>query len=369
MSADNSKIDPNTASIGRLMEVKSIGPELAKRIITARPFENVNGLLRVNGIGENFLNNIRPEFEITSENEKVSKIDVETHVGSYLAEEAQQTEASDQQGEGGSEEIQAERSESWVEGARETAFSDTNRETWEEALEEKVAMEAGTGELESSPELVLNAVGTKANLIPPKTQEKPATRKSELDRQASETPPLREKPAANSAPREEAKKVETHNEKIATRPVGMTRIQSLWISVAVSFFTLMLALFLTLGILAGLNSGQLQYSLPSQYNALDARAKTLESQVGNLGFEIEGMRTRIDNLETLGDRIGEVEQTTETLRAELEAASSQINELSNEITTMRSEVEATQEQLYKYQSFFEGLRELITNLFTEEVSQ
>lgn len=60
-------LDLNTATNTELMSIKGIGPVLAGRIITGRPYKTVNDLLKVNGIGKKRLENMRPYFVVVKE--------------------------------------------------------------------------------------------------------------------------------------------------------------------------------------------------------------------------------------------------------------------------------------------------------------
>ena len=60
-------IDINLATEEDLVQVQGLGPVLAKRIIAARPFERVEDLTRVNGIGEAFLERLRPFVTVGTE--------------------------------------------------------------------------------------------------------------------------------------------------------------------------------------------------------------------------------------------------------------------------------------------------------------
>jgi competence ComEA-like helix-hairpin-helix protein len=55
------KVDINTASLEELDKIKWVGPVIAQRIIDARPFYSVDELIRVNGIGEKKIADIKAQ--------------------------------------------------------------------------------------------------------------------------------------------------------------------------------------------------------------------------------------------------------------------------------------------------------------------
>ncbi|MGA0846115.1 MAG: helix-hairpin-helix domain-containing protein [Luteolibacter sp.] len=60
------EIDINTASIDKLTQLPGVGPATAQRIISARPFNSPDDLLRVHGIGSKTLEKMRPYLTASS---------------------------------------------------------------------------------------------------------------------------------------------------------------------------------------------------------------------------------------------------------------------------------------------------------------
>lgn len=61
-SSASGLLDPNTATEDELIQLKGIGPVLARRIIEARPFKSADELRRVKGIGPKKYEQIRSRF-------------------------------------------------------------------------------------------------------------------------------------------------------------------------------------------------------------------------------------------------------------------------------------------------------------------
>ena len=57
-------LDINHASAEDLMYLPHVGPVFAEKIIAARPFKTVEDLLKVQGIGEQYLDDIAPHLKV-----------------------------------------------------------------------------------------------------------------------------------------------------------------------------------------------------------------------------------------------------------------------------------------------------------------
>ena len=61
---DQSKqpVDVNTATIGQLVTLPGVGPEIAKKIVKGRPYTRPEDLLKVPGIGDKTLEKMKPRL-------------------------------------------------------------------------------------------------------------------------------------------------------------------------------------------------------------------------------------------------------------------------------------------------------------------
>jgi ribosomal protein S13 len=82
-------VDPNTADQVSLMQLPGIGRGLARRIVAARPFESVEDLRNVVGLGEETLARIRPYLQIGDAESESSEIGGTR--GSHSAELGEET--------------------------------------------------------------------------------------------------------------------------------------------------------------------------------------------------------------------------------------------------------------------------------------
>ncbi len=206
---------------------------------------------------------------------------------------------------------------------------------------------------EEAPVLALQAQGEPL----PQPAELPELPEGETEMPA---PPLGLQPEAGPLPPETA--IPTASTGAVPTPVPappagwVTRGQAVLLAFVSGLFALILALTLSLGILAALNNGRLQFATPAQVNRLSVQIDGLDSRAGSLEGDLQSLRTRVANLEPLGGRVDTVEASTQKLGTDLEALTGQMNDISGQ-------VEALQAQSNRFQGFVDGLRTLLNNLF------
>jgi len=338
MDSDNHPlIDINQADEEALTQLRGVGSRLARRIIAERPFETVDDLRRVRGISEKDVERLRPNLSISTQTSQPSEEqDAETSPDLEDAE-AQAVMTS-------SEEI----------------IESPESEDEEEVLVAEAASEEGEVETDlgesieaAAPETEVQESETIFEPIPvSEVEETPVS---------SETEALLEdlEPTAVSSEGQPS-----------AQPKFITSGRAFGLVFLGCFFTLILAIAISLGILSSLNRGQLTYASPSQVNRLQTQLNGLATQSETLANDLEGLRSRVDNLEALSGRVNDIESEItsinselDTLQSEIDTAQAQYDELSTQIVNLDEEIETLRIQSSRFESFLKGLQDLMQGLF------
>jgi len=139
------------------------------------------------------------------------------------------------------------------------------------------------------------------------------------------------------------------------KPITMGQV--FLIAASSSFVAFILAILLSLGIIGSLNGG-LRYASTQQIRDLGHQVETLGLEISTLNQDIEGIRARLNNLESISGRMGELE--------------SEILQLSQDMGIMDDLVEGMDEQIAeiaensdRFLLFFNGLGDLLDTLLEQ----
>jgi hypothetical protein len=336
---DREPLDPNTADAEALCLLPGLGLVLAERLIAARPFETLQDLTRVRGIGAASVERWQSLLALSS-----SAVEPQSEL------EPLSTKVEPGAAPGGPDESAAEE--------REPELPEQTPEGEPLALPKVKPGTAPDGPAETPAQA--EEMSIPPEVVPSETAERP-------------------RPA------------------VTRRYVGCMVVAS-------GLLVLVLSLALSLGILARLNDNQLQFASPAETKALDLRIEGLETRAEDLGRELDGLRTRLSNVEAIGERmqaaeqaiealrvdvdalderLGSAEQTTEALQTDVDATAAQVAELSAQVDTVENELKAVSGQLKdlrttletlqaqsgRFETFLEGLQALMESLFQAQGGQ
>ena len=147
---------------------------------------------------------------------------------------------------------------------------------------------------------------------------------------------------------------------------NFTRDQVLLIVAGGSLLAFILAVGLVLGLLSGLNQGELRYASPSELNELFLSVESIDSRLTTQENDLQALRLRVDTLESLDDRMSAAEDSILTLTEELNTISADVNGLQEEVTGLGEEVAALETQTSLITAVFENLRDVFNQFFPEQ---
>jgi hypothetical protein len=157
---------------------------------------------------------------------------------------------------------------------------------------------------------------------------------------------------------------------------GVSRWGAFWLSAGCSGLALVIAVIITLGIVAGLNGGTLIFTTPAEMNSLTLEVDGIDTIVSSLGQDLGSLQTRVDNLEALSGRMNELENSVTEIEQEMGGVAEQVSgmekavqELDQKVDDLVKDIALLQETSNRFQGFFEGLRELLGNIFEMEGTQ
>jgi DNA repair exonuclease SbcCD ATPase subunit len=138
--------------------------------------------------------------------------------------------------------------------------------------------------------------------------------------------------------------------------------------------TLFLTIIITLGVLSSFNNGRLTFASPYQIAVLETKVENMSAQADILAADIDGLRTRMDNLESLSGQVSDMQVEFDALQEEIVdlqaiVASNQeeYDQLVAEIEVINEDIDALASQDSRFNSFLEGLQTLMESLFSESL--
>jgi DNA uptake protein ComE-like DNA-binding protein/prefoldin subunit 5 len=334
-----SPIDVNSATVEELAVLPRLSRSIAEKIILGRPYADLEEIRAVKGMGARslellkpylligrFEGNLLPSVEMHSDNKKAEK-----------QEEFNKPNLTEMQAEPG------------------PASQTPDKEQLEQPL---IA--------------VGSTMGTQSVILPSEKQaeeESPVLEKqsfsSNVPNSEQSHPPVsaspEKKPWTTRAIQIIAPEADFHPHQVDS-PRYLTRSDMISWGVGIGVLVMILSVVIALSILAIANGG-LRFGSLQQVSNLNEDLQAIQTQAQVLGQDVEGLRTRVDSLDTLSGRIITLESKVDALNVNVQDLTSQINTFQTQIDSINSEITLIQENNQRFEQFLNGLNQLMGQLF------
>jgi outer membrane murein-binding lipoprotein Lpp len=324
MTNNPNEININNAGKEQLLTLPGIGDALADRVIAARPFSSLDGLKDVEGIGETMFGQLKPLIKL---------------------------------GEGDDSENQA-RSELPKENTETTARTDSSDAPQGNGQEPQQLDTAGEDD-ETSTDLETLLPPEEDILIETKSDLAEAQQRDGGDAALGASAP--EKVEISSKPMQDDKQDFPQKDSADPKKQGpkfITRGCAFWLMIGTTIVAVILSVIASLGILVAANGG-LEYVSPREFMTLKRQVDGLTAQVNTLDSDLDDLYIRMENLESLSGRLGQLENSLVKVQKQVENADTKFEELSTTVGDLAGQIDELQTDTTRFRSFLEGLRKLL----------
>jgi hypothetical protein len=143
---------------------------------------------------------------------------------------------------------------------------------------------------------------------------------------------------------------------------AFSRMETIWLVVAVGVLTLILSVLMSLGILSGIN-GTLDFGQLQAVKQLESEVSVLEENLESLSSGLDAIDQRLTPLEGLTGRMTTVEDLVETVRGDVEDAIATVELMQSDLDDLSVETARLSGRIDLFDTFLDGLRRLMNEIF------
>lgn len=143
---------------------------------------------------------------------------------------------------------------------------------------------------------------------------------------------------------------------------AFSRMETIWLVVAVGVMTLILSVLMSLVILGGIN-GTLDFSQLQTVKQLENDVSVFETSLERLSSSIDAIDQRLAPLEGLSGRMTSVEDLVDTVRGDVEDALATVELMQSDLDNLSVETARLSGRIDLFDAFLDGLHSLINEIF------
>jgi competence protein ComEA len=141
--------------------------------------------------------------------------------------------------------------------------------------------------------------------------------------------------------------------------------QVVWFVLITGTLSVLLSVFLTLSILAGINR-TLNYGRHASVRQMQAEVSNMETTLNGLSSNLASVDQRLQAVEGLSGRMSTLEEDFVVINEDIDQAVSVVGQLSEQVSQVSESVDEMAGTVDRFGGFLDGLQILISDLFTME---
>lgn len=145
----------------------------------------------------------------------------------------------------------------------------------------------------------------------------------------------------------------------------LSRAETLWLVFGVGLITILLSVITTLVIIGGINN-TLDFNQLQSIEEIDTGLVSLEQQLVDLSADLDSVDRRVQPLEGLSGRMVIVEEEVGSMGGDVEETLLTVEAMQTELDFILNETARLSERIQKFDSFLEGLEELLSVISSPE---
>jgi len=142
----------------------------------------------------------------------------------------------------------------------------------------------------------------------------------------------------------------------------ITRERALWLVLGGGVLSAVVAVILSLAILAGIN-GTLSVERQASIRQLRIQAEVMTTQLDAVSADLDSLHSRLRAVEGLSGRMSLLEDESQVLRDEMDSAISELGRVEATVSTLSDQVGAIKESVSTFDQFLQGIRTLLGQIF------
>ncbi len=152
------------------------------------------------------------------------------------------------------------------------------------------------------------------------------------------------------------------------QPDFITRERATWLILAGGAVSVVVAVILSLAILAGIN-GTLSVERQESIRQLRIKTDVMSTQLDAISADLDSVQSRLRAVEGLSGRMTLIEDEAEALRGEMDAALTELGRVDDAVTVLSDQIGSIRESVNKFDQFLQGIRTLLSQIFPGPVPE